>query len=95
MEAKFKKSDGTEIPIRGLKRKEVRGLRQQGHKVENLKFGEDLTDEDRNQIFELADAVIVSVLGQEVADDLLEGDAMKAFNEIFKLTYPTEEVQKN
>ena len=90
---KFVLSNGTEIILRGLKRKEVKQLRK-----EKIHPGTLTPEEMADKGEEVMDTMLKLVLDPDVfamLDDLYEQEILKMFKRIMELTYVTEEESKN
>lgn len=90
---KFTLSNGTEIILRGLKRREVKKLRK-----DKVHPGTLTAEEMGEKGEEVMDSVLEMVLEPDVfilLDELYEQEILKMFKRIMELTYVTEEQAKN
>lgn len=84
------KAGGREIEIRGLKRKEVKQLRQEhGIDLGNLRLAQ--AEEATDKVFE----IVLSPEEIEFLDDQCNAEAVAVFRAIMNATYGREEEKKN
>lgn len=83
-----KLSNGAEIEVRGLKRPEIRDLKQFG-------VGHAQWDIERKDFDEVMNKVLEGQFEPVILDDIANVDLLALFNGIIAETYSTEDEEKN
>jgi hypothetical protein len=78
------------VHVRGLKRGEIKALRKEG-----INFGAAIPLEKIEEYTDAALKIILPPDLYEQLDEFLEADLLRIHREMIRLTYPTDEQEKN